>query len=309
MFFSGFMILALSLPMARAAEVDAELLRLEDARVALIRNPSAFAPHLLLGEAAWRNSNLPAARFHLEHGLRTAPPGADSIRAAYLHARVLLASNLPLRATRALEMLARRADPPAEALHDLSLLLRQDDRPWEALLMELRALEARPDSLQFLREAAQQWKERGRPDLAFEFWDRISARPDAAGEDHFQLGLSAHRSGRRARAESAYRAALERTPDNPEAHYNLALLLSGGERWPDAVDHFQRVLRLRPSYEPTYFELSWLFLDHERSYDAEEVMLRFLDAGSDSANLVEARSMLDFIWMERAETDSLARDY
>lgn len=273
-----------------AASPDA--LRILDAQLRLRRNPLDPAPHFDLGEAYYHTGNRAAARHHLETFLRTAAPGPDSLRAAHLHARILLALGLRLRATRALARLVERPGCPTGALHDYALLLRKDRFPVEAVMSEMRAVEEDPGNAAYLREAAREWKELARPDQSLVQWQQLVASGHAGCEDYFQLGHQAHWLQAFDLAERAYEAALQKDPGHAAAHYNLSLLSERSGRIDEAVHHLEEVLRLRPRYEPAYFHLGQLLLSEKRPVEAESVFRRYLLYGADSLALAEARDLI-----------------
>lgn len=66
----------------------------------------------------------------------------------------------------------------------------------------------------------------------------------------YNLGVAYTKAGLFEEAVSAYESSLEKIDNNPEAHYNLGLLLKRGNKNPEkAVLHFQRYLELSPEAE------------------------------------------------------------
>ncbi|MBK8230145.1 MAG: tetratricopeptide repeat protein [Candidatus Eisenbacteria bacterium] len=212
---------------------------------------------------------------------------------------------------RALE-LSRRPGAPGGALHDLALLLDEDRFHAEALVLEMEALEREPNDPVLLRQAAAFWKANERLDQAFRMLDRLARSGEADAEDHFQLGLMGHRLGDPVRALEAYGDCLRLDPEHPEACYNRALLLRERGDADASIASFERVLALRPRYEPTYFELGAYLIDLGRTREAQSVYERYLAAGSDSVALAEAGTILEQLrtggnpWADPA-ADSLRR--
>ncbi|MEZ4655161.1 MAG: tetratricopeptide repeat protein [Candidatus Eisenbacteria bacterium] len=275
------------------AQLNAERsLLIQEAQSALRRDPTDPAPHLVLGEAYFQIGNVPAAGHHLEMFLRTAPSGPDSLRAAYLDARLLVRRGLRLRATRALRHLVTRPGATAEMWHDYSLLLHMDRMNPEAIMAEMTALERGGRQPQLLREAANQWKELRHLEGAIECWTALAATGEAEAEDHFQLGLAYHRLRQFDPARVEYEAALQTDPAHPEAHYNLSLVESSQGDRESAIHHLEQVLRLRPEYEPAYFELGRLFLIDDKPVEAQSVFRRFLLVSQDSLALGEAEALI-----------------
>jgi tetratricopeptide (TPR) repeat protein len=266
-------------------------LLIQEAQIALRRNPDDPSPHLTLGEAYYQIGNVPAAGHHLEVFLRTAT-GPDSLRAAYLEARIFVQRGLRLRATRALRKLVTRPGATAEMWHDYSQLLRMDRMSVDAVMAEMAAIERGGPQPWLLREAANQWKELGHLEEAIECWRSLVAGDGAVAEDRFQLGLLYHRLDEFDSARSEYEVALRGNPAHPEAHYNLSLVESRAGNRERAIHHLEQVLLLRPRYEPAYFELGRLFMMDDRLAEAESVFRKFLLVSADSLAMAEAKAIL-----------------
>ncbi|MEZ4648867.1 MAG: tetratricopeptide repeat protein [Candidatus Eisenbacteria bacterium] len=274
-------------------EVEESALRIQSALLQLRQDPTSQAPHFELGETYYALGNLPAARHHLETYLAGQPAGPDSVRAAYLHARTLLASGLKLRATRALRALVTNPNAPAAADHDLALLLREDNFGAEAVMEEMRALERGGKTPTYLREAAHQWKEIRSLDQAGTFFRMLTdGGTEVTAEDWFQLAYVAHRMKYFPLAGEAYQTCLSLDPGHAEAHYNAAMVAEHDDRNDTAAFHLEQVLRLRPHYEPAYFQLGRLFLKQERNIEAASVFRRFIDVSQDSLAIAEARDLI-----------------
>ena len=273
-------------------EGAAALATLEAARARVRANPADGGARLALGMLYVERANWTDARSELEVALTHLPSGADSLRAAHLHARSLLSLGLKMRATRALAELSRRPGAPAGALHDLALLWEQDQFGTEALALEMEAVERAPEDAISLRQAAASWKARGHLEQSYLLLERLEGVGLAESEDLFQLGLMAHRLGDYERARNAYEACLAKDPTHPEACYNLALVLREHHEPDASIASFERVLTLRPKYEPAYFELGGYLLELGRKDAAQIVFERYLVAGEDTLAMEEARDIL-----------------
>jgi tetratricopeptide (TPR) repeat protein len=271
-------------------DLDREFRRLQGIRR---RYPSSLEPHFGLGELYFNMGNDLAARYHLEIYLAEAPPGPDSLRAAVLHARVLVRLDRVWDAIVALEVLARHPDAPAGVSHDLAILLRRDRRYTEAMAADMRAVERSGGDPSFLRAAAFAWKDWGYLAEARRLFELLCATGQAEGEDQFQRGYLAHRLGEPAAARPAYEAAVALDPDHPEARYNLGLVLAGEKDHDGAARQFREVIRLRPAYEPTYFELGVELLRAGRRIDAARVFRDYVRIGTDGLAVLEAAGILN----------------
>lgn len=280
--------------LAQSADPPPDPETVEATRQHVRANPSDLVGRRALAECYERLGNCEAARVEWEAYLRLSGPGPDSLRAAYRHGVALVNCGRRLRATRALEDLARRPEAPVPALRLLADLLEADGFPERAALLDLRAAAAAAGDSSSLREAAARWKRLARHDEVYTLYRRL-CQSGGSAEDEFQLGLAAHRLGLSREARDAYEVALARDPRHAEAAYNLALVLkSDGDPEP-AVGLLQRVIDLRPHYEPVYFELGTLLLDQGRVDEADAVFARFEAISSDSAAVQEARFLRKFL--------------
>jgi tetratricopeptide (TPR) repeat protein len=267
--------------------------------------PDAGALHeeLHWGETYYRMGYDAAAREHLEAFLRRAPQGPDSLRAAWLEARVLIRQGLNRRAGSLLRRLVRRPGTPAVAWHDWAQLMREDGFNDEAAMAEMKAVEESVADTLFLRSALAQWKGVGRPDQALQISALLLRGRSGAAEDYFQAGYLADCLGQKEEARSAYVSSLAKNPDHPEGHFNLAQILADEGQADSAEVHFKEVLRLRPSYEPTYFQLGALLLRSGKDEEARALFQSYLHAGTDSVALAQAEEILRLLDVRSREPE------
>lgn len=71
-----------------------------------------------------------------------------------------------------------------------------------------------------------------------------------------------------AEAATEYRAMLRRTPDNPEAHYNLGVVLARSGHSEEALGHWREALRLNPRFAEARLALADALADAGRQEDA-----------------------------------------
>jgi len=284
---------------AANADVKENARRVSEAQARLRHDPSVLSSQFELGRAYYSAGQYPAARNHLAIYLKGCAPGPDSLRAAYIHARSLLASGLRLRATRSFKTLVQRRGITPDASHDLALLLREDKFGPEAVMAEMRALELHSVNEGYLREAGAQWKERRSFAQAIRVFEKLRKTGRAGVADYFELGYLYHRVQRFDSARRYYETALAEDNGHPEAHYNLAVLHQRDKEMDSAVFHLREVMRIRPSYEATYFELAQLFLGQHRNLEAEQVFLQYLEVAQDSSAIHEAKSIIEELQYER----------
>ncbi|WP_223633845.1 social motility TPR repeat lipoprotein Tgl [Corallococcus sp. EGB] len=90
-----------------------------------------------------------------------------------------------------------------------------------------------------------------------------------SSEIHYDLGVQAQQHGAVQDALAEYQKALEQNPDNPEAHNAVGLLLHlSFRRLDEAASHYEKALKLRPTFSDARTNLGNLRLDQERYDDA-----------------------------------------
>jgi len=68
-------------------------------------------------------------------------------------------------------------------------------------------------------------------------------------------GLTLRRNEDYRSAVALWADTVAKVPDNPRAHYNLAIALLGDGRAPEAIEHLETALRIYPSYPDAHFNL------------------------------------------------------
>jgi len=82
------------------------------------------------------------------------------------------------------------------------------------------------------------------------------------------LGRIAHQAGSTAEAVRLYHHALERSPDDPVIHFNLALALEDARGAAPAASHYEKALELDPSFADAHYNLAALCEKLGRKTDA-----------------------------------------
>lgn len=120
-------------------------------------------------------------------------------------------------------------------------------------------------SMREAREEAAVWFERG---LALEQEDAEAARTayrrsleydPKLSDAYINLGRLSHESGDVGEAARLYHLALECSPEDPIAHYDLALALEDLRNGPAAIAHYERAIALEPDFADAHFNLGRLF--------------------------------------------------
>jgi len=130
-------------------------------------------------------------------------------------------------------------------------------RYWPALLLAVASLVGGTALATVLqRDSAQGHLWRAQAAIDREAWDEAvpdleqalagDLAPTAASQAYFYLGLARNRLGQGPLAADAYESSLDLQPNEPAAHWNLALTYLGLERHADAKAQFEAYLKLEP---------------------------------------------------------------
>jgi predicted O-linked N-acetylglucosamine transferase (SPINDLY family) len=93
---------------------------------------------------------------------------------------------------------------------------------------------------------------------------------DRPADLHFGLGLCALGMGDLGAAEGAFRAALSRNPNFPDAYNNLGVIYDRLGRLPEAIESFRHATRIRPDYVTGHLNLGDGLLRLARCAEAAE---------------------------------------
>ena len=85
---------------------------------------------------------------------------------------------------------------------------------------------------------------------------------------YVNLGRIAHEAGQGREAIRLYQLALERTPDDPVVHFNLALAVDDTQGAAAAAPHYRRALTLAPDFADAHYNLAGLCEKLDRPRDA-----------------------------------------
>lgn len=97
-------------------------------------------------------------------------------------------------------------------------------------------------------------------------------------QEYVQLGMTALSSGQFGEAERRFRQALERAPNNPDVHTDLAVALMYQERWDDAWEQIQAAKDVAPEMPEVFFLEGIVYRDARGdTTEARESWNRFLE--------------------------------
>lgn len=122
-----------------------------------------------------------------------------------------------------------------------------------------KAVEIQPDHAYAWFELGYALDETGKPReaiAAFERHLRNGATGSSAASALFNIGLMHQKLGDPTRASRAFRAVLERDPDNTGALNNLGVHAMRANSWQDAVRYYSRLLQLQPGNSAVRKDLS-----------------------------------------------------
>jgi protein O-mannosyl-transferase len=95
----------------------------------------------------------------------------------------------------------------------------------------------------------------GRPDLAYDYFQRAIEQKPRFGLAHYNLGVVLAGQGRRDDARREFQTAIQYSQDAAEtasAYHNLGIVLLGDNQLADSVHMFSEALRLAPSKQSSY---------------------------------------------------------
>ncbi|MBI1943106.1 MAG: tetratricopeptide repeat protein [Betaproteobacteria bacterium] len=110
---------------------------------------------------------------------------------------------------------------------------------------------------------------------ALRAYERAVAADPAFLDARINLGLLLHESGRMARAERAYRDALEACGSDPVLLYNFGVLLTDMKRTREAVAKYQAALRADPALADCHYNLALLYEELGRPKEALRHMAQY----------------------------------
>ncbi len=116
-------------------------------------------------------------------------------------------------------------------------------------------------------------------------WRDTLVRNPNAWMAHNNLGLALVQAGRTPEAIEHLEQALRLKPDYVDAHYNLGLALAQAGRTPGAIEHFEQALRLKPDYVDAHSNLGIVLAQAGRTPEAIEHFEQALRIKPDYAEL------------------------
>ena len=106
------------------------------------------------------------------------------------------------------------------------------------------------------------------PGAAAAAYERALALDATLADAYVNLGRLRHEAGDAREAARLYHLALERSPEDPVLHFNLALALEDTRGADAAIDHYERALALDPDFADAHYNLAGLYEQGGRGSDA-----------------------------------------
>ncbi|MCX6902546.1 MAG: tetratricopeptide repeat protein [Verrucomicrobia bacterium] len=142
-----------------------------------------------------------------------------------------------------------------EAYYGIGLVLNQGQRSAEAEQVLREHVRLAPNSAHGHSELAAALLAQKRYAEAVEALQRVLQIEPTLGKAHFNLGFACARLGRPDEAISHLRNAVIHTPNDLDSYRLLADLLTGRERFAEAVSVLERAIQLKPAWGSAQFNL------------------------------------------------------
>lgn len=124
-----------------------------------------------------------------------------------------------------------------------------------------------------------------------------------SSEIHYDLGVQAQQSGNVQDALREFQKALELDPDNPDAHNALGILLHLSFRRPgEALEHYEKALKVRPTFSEARTNMANVHLDQGRYDEAIKLYEQVLNDMLYSTPYI-AQSNLGWALYKKGETE------
>jgi len=157
-----------------------------------------------------------------------------------------------------------------DAQYGHGLALQMLERFVEAIRAYHRALTIRPESFNANLNIATTYLQMGEPESAIVFAEKAVEQNPQDGPARVNLGAAYERVGRNADAVVQYEAAIELMEPSPQVMMNLINVLSKDQRYNEAVNTAEFLVKIEPSAQ-AYERLGWGYFklgDFSKSIDA-----------------------------------------
>ena len=181
------------------------------------------------------------------------------------------------------------------------------ERVDEAVDILRAGLEKHLDYYRFHRHLAQAYKKKGnRERLRHHLEEVVAANPTDAWA-HEQLGLLATQEGRHDDALAAFDEAIRQGAENPVVVLHTSAMIEGArERWPEAIDRFERAVAIDESFTIGFIYLGRSLAEAGRFEEARDALAWAERLDTNPGELASARSHACAIWQATWKTAQVA---
>ena len=167
------------------------------------------------------------------------------------------------------------------------------ERVDEAVDILRAGLEKHLDYYRFHRHLAQAYKKKGnRERLRHHLEEVVAANPTDAWA-HEQLGLLATQEGRHDDALAAFDEAIRQGAENPVVVLHTSAMIEGArERWPEAIDRFERAVAIDESFTIGFIYLGRSLAEAGRFEEARDALAWAERLDTNPGELASARARL-----------------
>lgn len=158
----------------------------------------------------------------------------------------------------------------------------------------LRAeLEKHPDYYRFHRHLAQAYKKKGNRERLRHHLEQVVAANPTDAWAHEQLGLLATQEGRHDDALAAFDEAIKQGAENPVVVLHTWAMIEGArERWPEAIDRFERAVAIDESFTMGFIYLGRSLAEAGRFEEARDALAWAERLDTNPGELASARTRL-----------------
>jgi len=154
------------------------------------------------------------------------------------------------------------------------------------------ALQRHPDDEQLLEQLSQLLIDEGRSQEAVNLLSQATGE-GAAPETYELLGDAYSQTKDYAKAEQAYRKAVEADPDDPGHRHGLAQALVAQDKYAEALEQYKKLAEMEPGTADNYVRMAQMYR-HLRQYDdAESSLQRAKQLAPGSAEILYNEALLD----------------
>lgn len=215
---------------------------IEPARKAVADEPDNAMAHRWLGGALLQTDNLAEAEASLKTALGL-DPSVSGLN--FDMGMVYVKKDRPMQAIPYFEAELELSPDSATVLHNLGELYVQAEQYDRAVETFETLLTIEPDRLEYYGFLANAYKQKGDTAMERGTYERMAAQ-DPSGMAFYNLGNLMFNNSEMEKAADAYKRAIEQSPDNAQAHYQLGLTYVNLGKFAEAAESLETFAKLRP---------------------------------------------------------------